>query len=153
MAKDDKEKAEISEENAAERTAEALGIKGSKVTMTSFKDKNPQKIITEEARHKKLAAKRLEIRIAKAKADAKATPIEKRRAVICARFRAEKSRTREHTYTDANLKAWIEELNMIDRNPKSWIKATKNGTVGYTPSNKKKKTARAILDEMDLDSD
>lgn len=146
------ETAEEKEEKEAKKIAaeaKALGIKPSRVSLSGFKDKNPDKIAKEEARNKKLIAKRLKVRVAQAKE--KKTPIEKRRELLVARLRAVKSRRRANTYSDENIKAWVEELNMIDNNPKSWIKATASGTKPYTPGNKKKRTARDILDGMDLD--
>ena len=121
--------------------------------MAGFKDQKPEKIAEETERHNKLADKRLSNRIAKAKADAKKKPIDKRRDLLVARMRAVKSRVRTVTYSNKNLEAWIEELEMINHNPKSWNKITKNGTLPYTPGNKKKKTARDKLDEMDLDAE
>lgn len=134
-----------------EEEAKSLGVKKSRTTMAGFKDKDPAKIAKETAKHDKLANKRLESRIDRAKADAKLKPIDKRRMLLVARFRAVKSRHRPNTYSDANIKAWIEELEMINNNPKSWNKITANGTIPFTPANKKKRTARDILESMDLE--
>lgn len=134
-----------------EKEAATLGIKKSKVLMSGYKDKNPDKLEKEKAKHDKLVNKRLEGRVAKAKADAKKKPIDKRRALLKGRFRAVRSRRRPRTYSDKNIKAWVEEFNMIENNPQGWNRATANGTKPFTPSNKKKKTAREILDAMELD--
>jgi len=132
--------------------AAALGIVGSKVKLSTFKGRdNPVAAEKEKARHDKLAAQRLQNRIAQAKANAKLKPIDKREALLVARFKAIKSKVRPNTYTDKNIKAWIEELKMINRNPKSWNKATANGTKPYVPDNRKARTASDILDGMDLE--
>jgi len=133
--------------------AKALGVTRSKISVAglNIKDKTPEKVAKEEARMNKLADERLKARVEQAKLDAKKKPIDKRRDIIVARFKAIKSRTRPHTYSDKNIKAWLEELNMINNNPKSWVKVTKNGTIPFVPGNRKKKTAKEILDEMDLD--
>lgn len=136
-----------------EGEAKTLGVKQSKTTLSSFKDKNPDKLEKERVRQEKLKANRTEKRIAKAKALAKLKPIDKRRNLLRSRFRAVTSRARPNTYSNANLEAWIEELNMIDDNPKQWNRITKNGTVNFTPGNKKKQTARDKLDAMNLDDD
>lgn len=154
MAKKDEtavETAEVKESEKIAAEAKALGIKPSRVSLSGFKDKSPDKLAKEEARNKKLIEKRLKGRVAQAKENAKKKPIEKRRGLLVARLKAVKSRRRPNTYSDANIKAWIEELDLIDNNPKSWNKATANGTKPYTPGNKKKRTARDILDGMDLD--
>ena len=150
-----KDKTEVTEKASVkiEDEAKSLGITSSKVSMTGFKDNKPEKVEKEKERHKKLVAKRLASRIAKAKATAKMKPIDKRKAVLVARFKVVKSRTRPNTYTDANIKAWLEEYNMINNNPKAWNKITKNGTVGFVPGNKKKKTAKDILNGMDLEDE
>lgn len=131
--------------------ANALGVKKSDVKMAGFKDKDPTKIATEEARNEKLVQQRTKNRIEKAKKEAKMKPIDKRKAVLVGRFKAVRARKRANTYSNKNVEAWTEEFNMIKNNPKGWIEATKNGTVPFSPGNKRKKTAKELLDSMDLD--
>lgn len=131
--------------------ARGLGIKPSRIRMSSFKSKDPEKIDKEQAKHDKMVNKRIKKRIAKKKAEVKLKPIDKRKALLVGRFKAVKSRNRPNSYSDANLKAWLEELNMIKNSPGTWNKLTKNGTIGFVPGNKKKKTARDEIDGMDLD--
>jgi hypothetical protein len=153
-AKDPQETAEDkSEELLAE--AAALGVTRSKVKMSSFtirgKTPDPDIMEKEKAKQNKLADKRLKGRVEQKKLDAKKKPIEIRKELLVGRFKAVTSRVRANTYTDAQLKAWTEEYNMIVSNPKSWNKLTKNGTMPFIPGNKKKKTAKEILDGMDLE--
>ena len=151
-------KSNAEEEAKAEtaREAEQLGIKKSKVKITGYKNKKgvtPTQIEKEEKRHNDLAAKRTENRIAKAKADAKMKPIDKRKALLEGRFKAVRNRTRAHTYSDKNIEAWLEEYKLITNNPRAWNKITENGKVNYTPGNKKKKTAKDLLDGMNFDDE
>lgn len=145
----DETKAAKAEINVFEE-AERLDIPIPKTSMTGFKGKKPSEIEKEEARLKKHVAGILKIAIAKKKADAKLKPIDRRKAYLTSRFKAVRSRTRAHTYSDANIKAWLEEYKLIENNPKAWNKITKKGTVNYTPGSKKKKTAKDILDGMNL---
>lgn len=131
--------------------AKTLGIELPRLSLAGLRVKDPKIVAKEEIRQKKQFIHLLQTAIAKNKANAKMKPIDKRRALLVSRFKAVKSRNRPSTYSDANIKAWIEELNMINNNPKSWNKVTKNGTVNFVPGNKKKKTARDVLDEMDLE--
>ncbi len=153
------EKAEAKSDAKADkiaREAEQLGVKASKVSITGYKSKKgvtQAQIEKEEKKHKDLAAKRTEKRIAKARIEARMKPIDKRKALLAGRFKAVRSRTRAHTYSEANLKAWIEEFNLIKNNPKGWNKITQNGKLNYTPSSKKKKTAKDILDGMNFDDE
>lgn len=146
---------ETKEAAAVEEEAEKLGVKKSKVGMAGYniKDKTPEKTAREKARHDKLAAERLKNRVAKAKLKAKMKPIEKRKALFVGRFKAIRSRVRASTYTNATVEAWTEEFNLIINNPRQWIKVTKNGTVPYSPGNKRKKTAKELLDGMNLDDE
>lgn len=131
---------------------ELLGIARSKVKFSNFKHKDDSaKTDKEERKHKKLADKRVENRIAKAKKLAKMKPIEKRLALLIGRLRAVKARDRGTTYSDAVVKAFTEEYELIKNSPKSWIKATAHGTIPYNPGNKRKITAKERLDRMDLD--
>lgn len=152
-----KEKAEAEARLEAEtdvfEEAERLGIPIPKTSMTGFKGKKPSEIEKEEIRLKKHVVGILKIAIAKQKADAKLKPIDRRRAYLASRFKAVKSRTRAHTYSDANIKAWLEEYNIIINTPKRWNKITNNGKVNFTPGNKKKQTARDVLDGMNLDDE
>ena len=145
------------EKSAANLEAEAkkLGIKRSRVAMSGFniKDKTTEKTAKEENRHNKLADDRLKARVAKKKALAKMQPIDHRKALLAGRFRAVRARVRANTYTNANIAAWTEEYNLICNNPKQWKNITKNGTVPYSPGNKRKKTAKELLDSMNLDDD
>ena len=134
-----------------ETDVRTLSIKKSKISMTGFKSKKPAEFAKEEKRQKEFAEKRIVNRIAKAKADAKMKPIDKRRAVLAARFKAVKARKRTSTYSNKNIEAWLEEYNLIQNNPKSWNRITAKGTRPFQPGNKKKKTAKDILDEMDLE--
>lgn len=149
------EKAATKAAATIEAEAERLGVKKSVVHMSSFdvKNKTPEKINKEEARHKKLVAARLKNRVAKAKALAKMKPIDKRKALLKGRFRAVRNRTRAHTYTNKMIAAWTEEYELIIHNPKQWNSLTHNGTKPYTPGNKKKMTAKERLDGMNLDDD
>lgn len=153
MADEEKKKAKATA--TIEDEAEKLGIKKSKVIMSSFdvKNKTPEKIAKEAARHEKLAAERLKKRVDKAKVKAKMKPIDKRKALLVGRFRAVRSRVRAHTYTNKMIAAWTEEYELIINNPKQWNRITKNGTKPYTPGNKKKMTAKERLDGMKLDDD
>ena len=153
MAKEKDVDPKVAEDEKLLTEAKTLGITRSKVSMSGFnvKDLSPEKIAKEEDKQNKLADKRLKTRVEQAKLDAKKKPIEKRKALLVSRFKAVKSRTRPNSYSDANIKAWIEELNMINNNPKSWNKLTKNGTIPFIPGNRKKKTAHEILDGMDLE--
>ena len=151
-----KEKAKVVPEAEEEakliEEATSLGLKIPRLSIGGLKDKKPENITKEEARQKKQFIDLLKTMIAKHKANAKMKPIEKRKALLVSRLKAVKARDRAYTYTDAIIKAWLEELEMINNNPKAWNKTTVNGTKPYTPSNKKKKTALDILDSMDLDS-
>jgi hypothetical protein len=133
--------------------AKRLGLKIPKISIAGFKSKKPGDIEKEKARVKKQLVHLLQHAIANAKANAKLKPIDKRRALLRSRFKAVKARDRAHTYSDKNIKAWLEELKMINNNPKSWNKLTKNGTVPFVPGNRKKKTARDILDGMNLEEE
>ena len=144
-------KAEEKAKVSIEEEAKLLGVKKSRVVMTGYKGKKADMVEKETARHKKLVEKRLENRIARAKKVAKMKPIDLRKAALKSRFKTVRSGKRQAIYTDAILRAWIEELDLINSNPKAWNKATKNGTKSYTPGSKKKQTAKDILGRMDLD--
>ena len=131
--------------------AKALGVKESKVKMSSFKDKDSVKIERETKKHEKLCALRIENRIAKAKVLAKMKPIDKRRALLVGRFKAVRAKARTYTYSDKVIEAWTEEFKVINNDPKMWITATANGTTQFVPGNRKKKTPKERLDAMDLD--
>ena len=133
--------------------ANALGVKRSNIKMTSFKDKDPTRAAREAAKLEKLADKRVENRIAKAKKAANMKPIDKRRDLLKARLKAVKDKRRGITYPDKSLMAWIEELKLITSSPKAWNNATKKGTANYVPGNKKKQTTEDILANMDLDTE
>ena len=151
---EEKAKAETKDDDlktALIEEAKTLGIELPRLSLAGLRVKDPKIVTKEEIRQEKQFIHLLQTAIAKNKANARMKPIDKRRALLVSRFKAVKSRNRPSTYSDANLKAWIEELNMINNNPKSWNKVTKNGTVNFVPGNKKKKTARDILDEMDLE--
>lgn len=144
------------EKNNAEEVkvseADTLGIKGSVIKMAGFKGKDdPAKVAKEEKRHEKLIETRIANRIAKAKALAKMTKIQKRKALIVSRFKAIRAKKRTYTYSNKNVAAWTEELEMINNNPKQWIHMTANGTKPFNASNKRKMTAKEKLDGMDLD--
>jgi len=147
----DKEKTE-DEKLLAE--AKELGVTRSKISVSPgfrTKDSTPEKLAKEENKQNKLADERLKDRVEQAKVNAKIKPIDKRKNLLVSRFKAVKSRARPNNYSDANIKAWLEELKMIDNNPKSWNKVTKNGTIPFIPDNRRKKTAKEMLDSMDLD--
>ena len=150
-----KKEDELNENEKLLAEAKALGVTQPKVRMAGFtirgKTPEPTIIEAEEKKHKKLADEKLKIRVHEAKQRAKQKPIDKRRDLIKSRFKAVKNRTRANTYSDKNIQAWLEELNLIENNPKSWIRLTKNGTIPFVPGNRKKKTAREILDSMDLE--
>lgn len=138
-----------------EEDAAALGVRKSKVSMTGFNNKKgrkPVEIEREEKRVKKKVNSRLAHMVDKKKAEAKMKPIDKRRALLIARLKAVKSQKRPNTYSVANIKAWMEELEAIDRNPKSWTKLTNSGKAPFQPSNKRKvRTALELLEGIDLD--
>ena len=134
------------------KEAEQLDIQILKQDTSSLKDKSSKNLEKEEARLKVELTKWLKSMIAKKKAESQLKPIDKRKALIIARFKAIRSKKRAYTYSNKNVEAWTEELNMIKNNPKGWIEATKNGTVSFTPGNKRKKTAKELLDNMNLDS-
>ncbi len=141
-------------ENPKEKVdeAEALGIKRSKVKFSSFNGKgDPAKVDREEKRHNKFAAKRVENRVAKAKAEAKMKPIDKRLALLVGRLKAVKSRDRANTYSDKVVEAWTEEYKIIKNSPKTWNKITENGKIPFSPGNKRKKTAKQLLDQMNIE--
>lgn len=144
-------KVEVEETEKLEEEAKALGIKIPKTSMGGLKSKKPEDIEKEKLRLAKDKIQWLQIMIAKAKAVSKMKPIDKRRKLLEGRFKAVRSRTRAHTYTNKNVEAWLEEHALIKNNPKSWNKITANGTKPFTPGNKKKKTAKDLLDEMDLE--
>ncbi|KKN74423.1 hypothetical protein LCGC14_0390430 [marine sediment metagenome] len=148
-------KEKLSESEALEEEAAKLGVKKSKVIMSSYsvKDKTPEKIAREAGRHEKLVAKRLKNRVEKARAKARMKPIDKRKALLVGRFKAVRSKVRAHTYTNKNIAAWTEEWELIINSPKQWNKITKNGKEPYTPGNKKKMSAKERLDGMDLDDE
>jgi len=159
MAKEKVEKLSLEEaENENEKLlaeAKALGVTRSKISLSGFtvrgKTPDPEVMAKEQARHDKLADKRLRARVKQAKLDDKKKPIDKRKELLVSRFKAVRDKVRSVTYTDAQIKAWTEEYNMIVNNPKSWVKLTNNGKVSFIPDNKKKKTAREVLDGMDLE--
>ena len=131
--------------------AKALGVKKSKVSLASYKTKGPADTAREATRQEEMAAARVKNRIAKAKADAKKKPIDKRRELIQARFKAIRSRHRPTTYSDALIRTWMKELEVIQSNPKHWVKETGDGKKAYPIVNKKNRSARSLLDSMDLD--
>ena len=152
MAKEEsKEKAADDQKATLIKEAEALGIKIPRTSMASFKGTKPEDIEKERLRIEKDLIKWLETVIRATKANAKLKPIDRRRALLIGRFKAVKSQNRANTYTGQILEAWIEELNLINNNPKSWNKITVNGTKPYTPGNKRKMTAKDRLAAMDLD--
>ena len=149
------EKAEAKAESEAEKIAaeaKLLGIKPSKISMSGYNVRNmtQEKRDKEGKKQKKLAEKRLVSRIAQVKTDAKKKPIDKRRELLIGRFKAVRDRVRASTYSDKNIEAWTEEFNLITNNPKQWNRVTKNGKVPYAPANRRKKTAKELLDSMDL---
>ena len=155
MAKDEKTKAAEANTKNAEtdaKEAKTLGVKKSKIKMSGFSNKDPQKKQAEEDKHKLLAAKRVKNRLAKAKEEAAMKPIDKRLALLIGRFKAIVARARTYTYSNKNVEAWTEEYNMIKSSPKSWISLTANGTKPFVPGNIKKKTAKEVLDGMDLNN-
>jgi hypothetical protein len=152
--KEDKKTAK--EEAKIEKEAKALGVANSRVSLTGFKEKsNPAKLEKEQKRQDKLKLERTQARVEKAKAKSKQKPIEERRLILISRLRASRDEgkkvMRARAYTDKNIKAWIEELELIENNPKQWNRSTKNGTAPYVPGNKRKKSTQEILDGMNLD--
>ena len=145
MAKEKRTKEELFEE------AKTLGVSIPRVQMSGFKSTKPVEVEKEKARVEKEILSQTEAAIAKKKANAKKKPIDKRRELLEGRFKAVKTRQRAHTYSNKNIEAWLEEYNMIKRNPKGWNKITQNGKLSFTPGNKKKQTAKDILDGMDFD--
>ena len=100
MTKEKTETSNVSEE------ARTLGVKGSRIRMAGFKDKDPVKIEKEKAKHQKLVEERIKKRVAKAKELAKMKPIDKRKALLVGRFKAIRARGRTYTYSNKNVEAW-----------------------------------------------
>lgn len=150
-----KKEDELNEQEKLLEEAKTLGVTRSKISLASFtirgKTPAPDVLEKERARQNKLADKRLKGRVEQAKLNAKMKPIDKRRALLTSRFKAVRNRTRANTYSNKNIEAWLEEYNMIENNPKMWVKLTQNGKVTFLPGNRKKKTAQEILDGMVLD--
>ena len=140
------------EKPSKENEAKALGVKASKVNLAGSKIK-PESLDKEQSRHNRLIAKRVANRIEKAKKLAKMKPIDKRKALLIGRFRAVTSKTRAVTYSEKVIKAWTEEFEMINNNPKIWRERTGNGTRSFVPANRKKMTAKERLEHMDLGDD
>lgn len=140
---------EIKDKMAEE--AEILGVTKSKIKVSGYKEKDPGKVAKELARHKKQVDQRVKNRIEKTKVKAKMTPIQIRKALLVGRFKAVRAKSRERTYSNKIIEAWTEEFNMINNNPKQWIKLTSNGMQQFTPGNKKKQSAKELLDSMNLD--
>ncbi len=143
MAAEQKEtKTDIADE------ARTLGVKGSKIDQTRSKSKNKSKEATE---HEKLADKRLENRIDKAKVSEKTTKIQKRRLMIEAKLKG-RNTGGQTRFSDSTCKQLLAELKVIKNTPKQWKAMTKNGTLPYPITAAKKKTVgQMINDEMDLD--
>lgn len=149
----EKEKEPIAQETVNDE-AKTLGISRSKTSMAGFKDKDkPEKVLKEATRHDKLADKRMANRIKEAKAKAAMKPIDKRKALLVGRFKAVRAKKRSRTYTNKIIEAYTEEYNMIVNNPKEWNRVTANGTKPFAPGNVRKKTAKELLDGMDLDTE
>lgn len=134
-----------------EEEAEALGITKSRVSTVSFRHKKPEELVKETKRQEKRANDRLRLRIEAKKIRDKMKPIDVRKALLVGRFKAIRSRTRAHTYSEKNIIAWTEEYNLIINNPKAWNKLTNKGKKPFIPGNRKKMTARETLDAMDLE--
>ena len=142
------------EKTSSDEEAKTLGISRSKISMAGFKDKDkPEKMLKEATRQEKLADKRVANRVAKTKAKAAIKPIDKRKKLLQARFKAVRTRKRGVTYTNKIIEAYTEEYNLIINNPKSWLQQTANGTKPYAPGNVRKKTAKELLESMDLDTE
>jgi hypothetical protein len=131
--------------------AKVLGVDKSKTNLSSYKTKGPADTAREAKKQEELIAKRVKNRVAKKKALAKKKPIEVRRALLTSRFKAIRARTRPNNYSEAMINAWIEELKVIDNNPKLWNKETNNGQFPYPRPAKGKRSAQSLLDSMDLD--
>ncbi len=131
--------------------AKSFGIKLPRVSIAGFKSIKPEDIEKENIRQAKERIVWLRTMVAKAKIEAKMKPIDKRRKMLKGRFKAIRSHTRANTYSNKNVEAWLEEYNLINHNPRSWNKITANGTKPFTPGNRKKKSAKDILDSMDLE--
>lgn len=139
------------EQNDNVDEAKMLGVKKSKVSMGGFKSKGPADTERESRKQSEAANLRVKNRVAKAKKVAKQKPIDVRRTFLQSRFKAVRARIRPNNYSDALIKIWIKELEVIDNNPKHWIKETQNGSVPYPRADKKHRSARSLLDSMDLD--
>ena len=141
------------DKNKADLLAEAkrLGIKPPKVKIAPNIAKDPVKMEKELKRIEKNEVQFLENAIKAYKAKAIKKPIDIRRDMIKSRFKAVRNRSRARTYPDESIKLWINELEVIENSPKLWVKATSNGTQPYPVQGKGKKTAMALLDQMDLD--
>lgn len=144
-AKLHKERAELVTE------AKLLGIKLPRLSIAGLGTKDLKVVANEELRQKKQFNRLVRAAITKHKTAAKMKPIDKRKALLLGRFKAAQTRIRANTYSDKNMKAWIEELNVINSNPKAWIASTKNGKLPFAPGNKKNRSALEILDGMDLE--
>lgn len=131
--------------------AKSLGIKLPRISMAGFKSDKPEDIEKEKNRIAKDLILWLQNMITQAKIEARMKPIDKRREVLRSRFKAIRSHTRANTYSNKNVEAWLEEYNLINNSPGSWNRITANGTKPFTPGNRKKKSAKDILDSMDLE--
>jgi hypothetical protein len=144
MAKEEKAAAKKGLSDAQKEQANSLGITPSRVNLSGFKDKEPAKLDKEIRKHEELVDTRIANRIDKAKADSKLTAIDKRRLQLQARLKAVRSGKRPRSYPRLVVMAWIEELKLIEANPKGW-------KVGWTPNKQKKQTPTEILESMNLD--
>ena len=139
------------EDKELARQAKLLGIKAPKITIPANVAKDPVKLAKAEKKRDDDIRKSLQSSIEKAKVDDKRSPIDIRRDLLESRFRVVRGRKRAKTYTDAMVKAWLKEYEIIKNNKKMWIKETANGTLPFPIANRKSKSAAAILDAMDLD--
>ena len=133
------------------RQAKLLGITPPKVSIPANVSKDPAKLAKVEKKIANDKRKFLTSAIEKVKGDDKKKPIDKRRELLQARFKVVRDRNRARTYSDAMVKAWVKEFEIIKNNPKLWNKETLNGTVPFPVATRKSKSAAAILDSMDLD--
>lgn len=130
-----------------EDQANALGVKGSRVNTARFTGKD---LVKETARNEKVSAKRLTNRVEKAQARESMAPIDRRREMIKAKLRAEKSSS-ERRYSNTSLKYLVNELKVINNTPKVWNERTQDGKEAYPISAPKKRSVMQDVEEMDLD--
>ena len=148
MAKEEKKEPTPEAKSTPAEEAKTLGVSESKINTARYTGKDAAK---EAKKHEQLKADRLENRIKKAKANGKMKPIDRRKKLIEAKFRAHKAAPSIQKYSETLLRNLLKELNVIKTAPKQWTSRTANGTRPYPIAEAKKKTALDMIEDMDLD--